>query len=114
MLYLITQFDMDGLDPKAVIEHGSQLNKRLEDQGCKLLMHSEELDFSIFSVPEKIMKEIRAVCQMFEKYSNEVAYIDFSFDTFTWEDIESSGNFSADFIEAIRQAEGKGSTFSSH
>jgi hypothetical protein len=107
MVYLITQFDIDDLDQELLQKQGTQINDKLLEEGCRLLMHSDQLEFAVYSLPEEIAVEMKNICGTFAKYCAQIVQIDFQFDLFTWEEIESSGHFPEDFIEAVKQAEGK-------
>lgn len=108
MLYLITQFDAQDIDIDIdkLMEQGSQLNKMLLQEGCRLLMHSDQFEFSIFNLTVEKQEQVKKICETFMKYCTEVVKVDFQFELFTWDEIEQSGDFSPEFIEALRSVEG--------
>lgn len=105
MLYLITQFDLNDLEKKEYAQQVSSFHEKLLEEGCRLLIHSDRLESFVYSIEEDKEDSLRKLCKAFAQYSKQVAQADFLFDLFTREEIEESGYFEKEFIEALTQAE---------
>ncbi|MBP1934354.1 hypothetical protein [Ammoniphilus resinae] len=106
-IYLITQFDVEDLDQKSFNQHVSQLNETLQKNGCNLLIHSDQFEFSVYGIEDTEYAKIKEICEAFHKYSVDIVKTDFNFDFFTWVEIEGNENFSEEFKSALRMAQGK-------
>lgn len=104
MLYLITQFDQNDLENKEYAQQVSSFHEKLLEEGCRLLLHSDRLESFVYAVEEEKEESLRKLCKAFAQYSKQVAQADFLFDLFSREEIEESGHFEKEFIEALNQA----------
>jgi hypothetical protein len=90
MLYLITQ------------NQSSELHDKLQQEGCSLLLTSDQLDFAVYGLENASETSIRSVCQAFKQYAREILKKDFLFDIFTRDEIVETGQFSPEFVAALK------------
>lgn len=107
MLYLITQFNEADLKKDEFAKQASSLNEKIQEEGCRLLTHSDQWDIFVYRLEEKNEKKIRDLGKVFTDYAKAIFQADFLFDLFTQDEIEDPDLFSEEFIQAIKTAEGQ-------
>jgi hypothetical protein len=93
--YIITQYST------------TELHGKMQESGCQLLLTSDQMEFVVYSFLPPVEDSLRTLCQTFKRYAGEVLQRPFFYDIFTREEIEQSGQFDEEFIEALERAEAK-------